>query len=72
MPNLLADLTIRLKDNNKLAIAGILIISDFISISFSANDPSSSSSSASEDKTTWKDFIALKAVNVTYVKDTVA
>ena len=36
MPNLLADLTIRLKDNNKLAIAGILIISDFISITFSA------------------------------------
>ena len=36
MPNLLTDLTIRLKDNNKLAIAGILIISDFISITFSA------------------------------------
>jgi exopolysaccharide biosynthesis polyprenyl glycosylphosphotransferase len=36
MPNLLADLTIRLKDNNKLAIAGILIISDVISITFSA------------------------------------
>jgi exopolysaccharide biosynthesis polyprenyl glycosylphosphotransferase len=36
MPNLLADLTIRLKDNSKLAIAGILIISDFISITFSA------------------------------------
>ena len=36
MPNLLADLTIRLKDNNKFAIAGILIISDFISITFSA------------------------------------
>ena len=36
MPNLLADLAIRLKDNNKLAIVGILIISDFISITFSA------------------------------------
>jgi FlaA1/EpsC-like NDP-sugar epimerase len=36
MPNLLTDLTIRLKDNNKFAIAGILIISDFISITFSA------------------------------------
>jgi len=36
MPNLLTDLTIRLKDNNKLAIAGILIISDSISITFSA------------------------------------
>ena len=36
MPNLLADLTIRLKDNNKFAIAGILLISDLICIILSA------------------------------------
>ena len=36
MPNLLADLTIRLKDNNKLAVASILILSDFICITLSA------------------------------------
>ena len=36
MPNLLTDLTIRLKDNNKLAVASILILSDFICITLSA------------------------------------
>jgi exopolysaccharide biosynthesis polyprenyl glycosylphosphotransferase len=36
MPNLLADLAIRLKDNNKLAVASILILSDFICITLSA------------------------------------
>ena len=36
MPNLLADLTKRLKDNNKLAVASILIISDFMCIALSA------------------------------------
>ena len=36
MPNLLADLAIRVKDNNKLAVASILIISDFMCISLSA------------------------------------
>ena len=36
MPNLLTDLTVRLKDNNKLAVASILIISDFICITLSA------------------------------------
>ena len=36
MPNLLADLTIRLKDNNKFAIVGILLISDLICIVLSA------------------------------------
>jgi exopolysaccharide biosynthesis polyprenyl glycosylphosphotransferase len=36
MPNLLTDLTIRLKDNNKLAVASILILSDFLCITLSA------------------------------------
>ena len=36
MPNLLAVLATRLKDNNKLAVASILIISDFICITLSA------------------------------------
>lgn len=36
MPNLLADLSIRLKNNNKLAVASILILSDFICITLSA------------------------------------
>ena len=36
MPNLLTDLTVRLKDNNKLAVASILILSDFICITLSA------------------------------------
>ena len=36
MPNLLTDLTIRLKDNNKLAVASILILSDFMCITLSA------------------------------------
>ena len=36
MPNLLADLANRLKDNNKLAVASILILSDFICITLSA------------------------------------
>jgi hypothetical protein len=36
MPNLSADLINRLKDNNKLAVASTLIISDFICISLSA------------------------------------
>ena len=36
MPNLLTDLTIRLKENNKLAVASILILSDFICITLSA------------------------------------
>ena len=36
MPNLLADLAIRVKDNNKLAVASILILSDFICITLSA------------------------------------
>jgi FlaA1/EpsC-like NDP-sugar epimerase len=36
MPNLSADLINRLKDNNKLAVASTLIISDFICISLAA------------------------------------
>ena len=36
MPNLLTDLTFRLKDNNKLAVVSILILSDFICITLSA------------------------------------
>ena len=36
MPNLLTDLTVRLKENNKLAVAIILILSDFICITLSA------------------------------------
>ena len=36
MPNLLAVLATRLKDNNKLAVASILILSDFICITLSA------------------------------------
>ena len=36
MPNLLTDLTVRLKENNKLAVASILILSDFICITLSA------------------------------------
>ena len=36
MPNLLTNLNVRLKDNNKLALASILIISDFICITLSA------------------------------------
>ncbi|MEY4571487.1 MAG: hypothetical protein RLZ10_698, partial [Bacteroidota bacterium] len=36
MPNLLTDLTARLKENNKLAVASILILSDFICITLSA------------------------------------
>ncbi len=43
-----------------------------LSISFGAEDPSSSSGSTAVDTTTWKQFIALKAVHVTYVKDTAA
>jgi len=35
MPNLLADLNTRLKNNNKLAVASILIFSDFICITIS-------------------------------------
>lgn len=50
------------KDNKK----------DNLSISFGAEDPYSSSGSPPEDKTTWKQFIALTAVHVTYVKDTAA
>jgi len=40
-----------------------------LDISFSEKDPSSGSASTSEGPTTWKDFIALRAVNVTYVKE---
>ena len=36
MPNWLTDLTVRLKNNNKLAVASILILSDFICITLSA------------------------------------
>lgn len=36
MPNLLTNLTVRLKENNKLAVASILILSDFICITLSA------------------------------------
>jgi len=36
MPNLLTDLTVRLKKNNKLAVASILVLSDFICITLSA------------------------------------
>jgi exopolysaccharide biosynthesis polyprenyl glycosylphosphotransferase len=36
MPNLLTELNIRLKDNNKLAVASLLILSDFICITLSA------------------------------------
>ncbi len=43
-----------------------------LSISFGAENLSSSSGSTAVDTTTWKQFIALRAVNVTYVKDTVA
>ena len=43
-----------------------------LNISFSAEDPSLSPGSTAVDTTTWKEFIALTAVNVTYVKDTAA
>jgi exopolysaccharide biosynthesis polyprenyl glycosylphosphotransferase len=36
MPNLLTDLNVRLKENNKLAVASVLILSDFICMSLSA------------------------------------
>ena len=36
MPNLLTNLTVRLKENNKFAVASILILSDFICITLSA------------------------------------